>query len=400
MGALSVAKTGRPASRVNREGGVVEILLSRQQIATFGTMQGALAGFQVQLSAIDPTRGFNVEVSRNTRVIVIEVGSDIATSQKLLTKLQADHPTSRVLAATVDDSLATVRALLKAGAHDVIALPLDPNDLAHTLSQLRNEITQENAASRSSGRVISIVKSMGGVGATSLLTQIAPSYAQREAAGGRDVCLFDLDLQFGDAATYLGLTPSLSIRDLLDAGNRIDGSLLRSTRTRHASGLDLFAAPPEMMPLEVVNGDHLCELIDLAAQEYGTVFVDLPGNWTNWSLSIVARSDLVLLVSQISIASLRQTRRVLDLIEQNGLAGLQIEIVVNRLEQKLFGTINLRDAAAALGRDISLSVSNDFKLMNAALDQGVPLTTISARNRLSRDIEKIVDGIEILAERG
>ena len=400
MGALSVARTRKPSWSVNRDGGTVEILLSPPQIAAFGAMHTHLAGFEIRLSAIDPVRQAHIDISRNAQVIVIEMGPDSTASMKLVAKLRAEHPTGRILAATVDDSLPNVRALLRAGAHDVIALPLDPNDLAQTLSQLRNEMARDNGATRTSGRVISVVKSMGGVGATSLLTQIAPSYAQRELASGRDTCLFDLDLQFGDAATYLGLTPSLSIRDLLDAGNRIDGSLLRSTRTRHASGLDLFAAPTEMMPLEAADGDHLCQLIDLAAEEYNTVFVDLPGTWTNWSLSIVARSELVLLVTQISIASLRQARRVLDLIEQQHLDNLEIQVVVNRLEQKMFGTINLRDAAAALGREISLSVSNDFKLMSSALDQGVPLSSISARNRLSRDIEKIVDGIEILSERG
>lgn len=398
MGALSVMRTKKP---VTRDVGVVEILLSPAQIADLGTMHAELAGFEVHCSAIDPARKSSIEISRKADVIVVEIAPNGGAPQQLLAQLRAEHPASRILAATADDSLTTVRNLLRAGAHDVIALPFDRNDLAQTLSQMRTEMARENVATvRSSGRVISVVKSMGGVGATSLLTQIASSCAQREAAVGRDVCLFDLDLQFGDAATYLGLIPSLSIRDLLDAGSRVDGSLLRSTRTHHPSGLDLFAAPSEMMPLETANGDDLCDLIDLAAEEYGTVFVDLPGNWTNWSLSVMARSDLVLLVTQMSIASLRQARRVLDLITQQGLGGLEIQVVVNRLEHKMFGTISLRDAASALGRDIGLSVSNDFKLMSAALDQGVPLSAIKAKNRLSRDIEKIVDSIEILSERG
>jgi pilus assembly protein CpaE len=155
-----------------------------------------------------------------------------------------------------------------------------------------------------------------------------------------------------------------------------------------------------MMPLEAVNGDEICDLIDIAADEYDTVFVDLPGNWTNWSLSVVARSDLVLLVTELSIASLRQGRRVLDLIREQDLSEAKVQIVMNRVERKLFGSINLRDAATALRRPVSFTVTNDFWLMSTALDQGVMLAEVKAKNRIGRDLETLIQGIDtVLAER-
>jgi pilus assembly protein CpaE len=154
------------------------------------------------------------------------------------------------------------------------------------------------------------------------------------------------------------------------------------------------------MPLEAVDGDEICDLIDIAADEYDTVFVDLPGNWTNWSLSVVARSDLVLLVTELSIASLRQARRVLDLIREQDLSEAKVQIVMNRVERKLFGSINLRDAATALRRPVSFTVTNDFWLMSTALDQGVMLAEVKAKNRIGRDLETLIQGIDtVLAER-
>jgi pilus assembly protein CpaE len=192
----------------------------------------------------------------------------------------------------------------------------------------------------------------------------------------------------------------MGLRDLLEAGARGDAAMLRTTAARHSSGLDVFAAPTDMMPLEAVNGDEICDLIDIAADEYDTVFVDLPGNWTNWSLSVVARSDLVLLVTELSIASLRQGRRVLDLIREQDLSEAKVQIVMNRVERKLFGSINLRDAATALRRPVSFTVTNDFWLMSTALDQGVMLAEVKAKNRIGRDLETLIQGIDtVLAER-
>ena len=94
------------------------------------------------------------------------------------------------------------------------------------------------------------------VGATALLTQVAALYAERERARGRTACLFDLDLQGGNAATHLGLGSALTVSDLLDAGKRLDPAVLLSVATGHESGLQLFAAPTDLMRSE----EHTSEL--------------------------------------------------------------------------------------------------------------------------------------------
>src|SRR4029078_5285410 len=87
--------------------------------------------------------------------------------------------------------------------------------------------------------------------------------------------------------------------------------------------------------LEGLSNDHLMQIVDHATREFGTVFLDLPTNWTNWSLSFVARSDLVLLVSELTVAGLNRAKRQLDLLESQGLGNLEIRIVINRYEKSL-----------------------------------------------------------------
>src|SRR3546814_572577 len=84
---------------------------------------------------------------------------------------------------------------------------------------------------RSYGHGLAFVKSVGGVGATALATQMGCLLAERESVAGRETCLLDLDLQFGNAALYLGLSPTLSVADVIAAGARADGALLRSPTT-------------------------------------------------------------------------------------------------------------------------------------------------------------------------
>ena len=200
-------------------------------------------------------------------------------------------------------------------------------------------------------------------------------------------------MQFGDVAFQLGLRPKLSLFDLLEAGNRLDGAMLRTTAADHSGGLKLIAAPTDMMPLEGVPSEHVLQVVDLATREYDTVFLDLPTNWTNWSLSLVARSDLVLLVTELTVASLNRARRQLNLLQSQDLGELDVRIVLNRFDKSLARTISLADARKALGRNIDYMVANDFPLMRAAIDRGVAIDEIKRKTPLAKDLDALDSGI-------
>jgi pilus assembly protein CpaE len=189
------------------------------------------------------------------------------------------------------------------------------------------------------------------------------------------------------------LQPKLSLFDLLEAGTRLDGALLRATMTPHSSGLKIVAAPFEMMPLEAVSSEHVLQIVDLATREFGTVFVDLPTNWTNWSLSLVARSDLVLLVTELTVAGLARARRQLDLLDSQDLENVDVRVVVNRYEKSLARNIRPADVQQALGRDTAFSIANDFALMRTAIDRGVPIQEIKRKSALGRDLDTMNAGI-------
>src|SRR3546814_4804917 len=107
-------------------------------------------------------------------------------------------------------------------------------------------------------------------------------------------------------------------------------SLLRSTTTEHPSGLHVVAAPPDIIPLESVSAEQMSDILDLARQEFSNVLVDLPGSWTNWSLSLVALADAVCLITEMSIPSLRQARRQLDMLASQDLGDLPIYVKIGR----------------------------------------------------------------------
>lgn len=362
-----------------------------------GALLGAKVGdypIEVELCAV--TDWIDPAQVATAAAAIIQVDADSPAAIKRFERLALTSETP-LIAACYEPPLALVRGLIRAGAHDVLPLPLDLDELATALDPVRRGHAEPSApAPVQSGKLVGVIRSEGGVGATALLCQLALVHAAREAALGRRDCLMDLDVQFGDAAFQLGLHPRLGLGDLLEAGSRIDGELIRSVAATHPLGLSVIAAPRDVLPIESFPADQMMLLVDRMTREYGTLFLDLPANWTNWSLSLLARCDLVLLVTELRLASLHRTRRLLDLLREQDLGGLELKVVINQLPKRGFRHITEADVERVLGRPVSFTVSDDEELVEAAIERGVPITEIRRKSALGRDLDQLDAGVAVL----
>jgi pilus assembly protein CpaE len=343
---------------------------------------------QLLLSMLAPDAAIPPEQIEQASLLVLEIRPDLPGSLERFEAVRQVHPHLPVVAAIRNADLPLVRTLLKKGVRDVVGLPLSHAELAAIVNEVCEQLDSHSRSEVEQGQLVSVLKSIGGVGATTVATHLASELAGRNT--GRGVCLIDLDLQFGNAAAYLGLSAQLSIADLIAAGSRIDGALLKSVASKTDNGLNVIAAPLDIVPIESVNADQIMRIIDLARAEYDHVVLDLPTNWTNWTLSLVAASDVIFLVAELSVASLRQAKRQLQLLNSQNISGKHINVVANRVEKKLFRTIDLESAAQALGHPIELSIHNDYPLVRAAHDQGVLIRAIRAKSKITGDIENLL----------
>jgi pilus assembly protein CpaE len=361
---------------------------------------GELAGVRVcglplELNLVPVTDWIDPDDLAGAAVAVIQVDSATPASVKRFQKLAKSTETPLIVAA-YDPPLALVRSLLRSGAVDVLPLPLDIVELETSIRQIqdqRGSASTDAVRAGQTSNIVTVLKAAGGVGATTLVAQLAARFAANEAEHGREACLLDLDLQFGDAAFQLGVQAGLSVADLLAAGTRLDGSLIRATSVRHESGLHVISAPRELMPVEGHSSDDFIHIADATAREFGTAFVELPTNWTNWSVSLIARSDLVLLVSELTVTSLNRARRQLELLRSEGLGDLNIRVVINRFDKSQLRTIRESDVREALGYEISDTIANDPAIMRTASDRGVTIDQVKRKSAVGKDIDMLDAGI-------
>jgi pilus assembly protein CpaE len=228
------------------------------------------------------------------------------------------------------------------------------------------------------------------MGATTLVTQAASILAQREP-GKQRICLIDLDIQGQAAGLYVNVDSPLSVIDCLTEPERIDAMLMKSVVTRHKVGFDMMPAPKAMMPLDRIRPAAVEALLEVARSEYDLIFLDMPPAWTAWSETALASSDLLVLVTQVSVPGVYHARRQIAALSEHKLGTLPMLVVANRYQKRMFGRgLRLQDAERGLGRKIDASVCSDYSLVSEALNAGVPASAVKRRTRFERDIHKLM----------
>ena len=336
----------------------------------------------------------DVEIFAGVDVLLLDVDPSNSDDITALNSIVSDRfPGTPVVATAANASLQDVRQLMRLGVVDVVPQPVAPNDLSTAIEYAaRSRAKKEGGGDGERGKVISILKSGGGVGATTLAVQAGYLIAQRLKEDGPKTCLLDLDLQLGNASLYMDIDNRVGLVDLVESPERVDASLLASVMGHHDSGLDILAAPRDVMPLDVISLGAIDSCLKVAAEEYRFVLVDLPTVWCDWSMRAMQKSDMILMVTQLTVPHIRQARRQLDHLSSHGLAGVPVKMVVNRFEKGWGKGVSAKEAAKALGRGIDYFVMSDFKLVSEAINQGVPMSKIARRSKVEKSIGDLVDG--------
>lgn len=369
----------------------VKLFISEDEFARSRLSHGDPGSESFGLVHIEPHAPLSPALVGDAGLLVVELRSDDPRSMQRLTALRSQRPALPLIVAMRGADLATTRALIRQGVNDVIALPLDRTEFADAVTGVLATVSRPAQKGERLAPVVAVAQSVGGIGATTIATHLAHHLG--EHGGARGACLIDLDLQFGNAASYLGANPSLTMDDLLAAGHRVDGQLLRTVAAPGGDRVAVIAAPERIAPLETVDTDQLLRVLDVARREYDHVVLDLPGNWANWTLSAIDRADIILLVVDLSVGSLRQARRRLTLFEETGIDPARIRIVANRVEKRLFRTIGVREAADTLHYPVMATISSDYPVVQSAHDQGVLVSNIARRNRVAIDLAALAADI-------
>ena len=352
------------------------------------------------LVEIGPARELPAQLVSQARIAVVEVDPSDPRSIQRLDTLRDARPDLAIIAGLAEVDLGITRMLLRKGIGDVVAMPFTSDELLTAVLEVERELIEvEPGQPDHLAPVFAVQKCIGGAGATTIATHLADALSRRLGEGCR-ACLIDLDLQSGDAASYLNAKSRKSLADLLDAGTRLDDELFKAVASNVNDRIDIIAAPSEIMPIEEVELAALKNVIALARRKYDIVIFDMPSSLTNWAMSTMLSADAVLLVSSSSIGALRQVKRRLQLLQSFDYAPRKVAIALNNIQQGLFKKVDRGGIEDALHHPVAAMVHSETQLIDEAQAEGILATKLQRRSKFASDIDALADHLLALAEEG
>lgn len=364
--------------------GGVFIVANEADIESLRTSSSAGALGSAAFVALPADAPLPDRVISQARVLVLEVNPRDPGSVHRLSQLRSARAGLPIIAAIQDANISLVRTLVRQGISDVSVLPFAAEELASQILDASARI-EEAAPDAALAPMITVVHGSGGSGATSVITHLAAAMAQ----GDRKVCVIDLDVQCGEVGSYLGRSPKVTVADLLEAGDRLDREFLRRALIDSGRGFSLIAAPGVIMPLENVDVDQVLRLLRLVRDEFDYVLVDLPADWTSWALSVAVGSHDVLMITDLSIAGLRQAKRRIELLRSVGLPAERLAVVINRVERKLFKAVGISEVREALNCEVKATLAAEGQAIASAQDQGLLITEVSPKCRFGVNVRAL-----------
>jgi len=305
------------------------------------------------------------------------------------------HRNRRVIVITEETDLTEIRRMLDAGAVDVLSRPVRRTDLAVALDHAMRREPSPQTTDGQNGKIVAFIKAGGGAGATTLATQGAAVLARGVKKYQPKVCLVDFDIQFGQVGLQLDAKDTVGLQDLFNASDRMDATLIDSVMAHHVCGLDYLIAPKDVLAMDVISPQFVVTLLEFLRKSYDFVFIDMPQTWTAWSCAVLQEADSIVLVAQLSVASIAQSVKQIETLKEEGVDPGKVVPVLNRYEKKFSfgGDTYLKDAENALKRQLTHFIPSDYQLINEAINQGNLIFSVRRKSKIEKCLVNLLDDI-------
>jgi pilus assembly protein CpaE len=321
-------------------------------------------------------------LNRDYDVVLVDLDTEPEYALNLV-KAVSLEARATVMVFSVETDPAMLLSSMRAGAREFLTVPFAPGVMADALQRalvMRPAIRTEEQKNHDEGRLLVFLGAKGGSGVTTLACNFAVALAQNS---GKKTLLIDLNLPLGDAAINLGMRAQHSIVSALQHYNRLDANLLSTMLEAHGSGLSVLAAPSQLATTHL-SDEAIDKLVEVARQEFDSVVVDAGSRLELQSTKLFDASAVIYLVTQIGIAELRNSNRVIQRLSSK--SSPKLEIVINRYDQRN-QEISEELVNKALTRQADWKIPNDYASVRRMQHKATPL--IDEDSEIARAIRQM-----------
>lgn len=283
---------------------------------------------------------------------------------------------------TEDRDAELVMQAMRAGMREFLWKPFPPEQLTEILRRVGRETS---GGLLRAGRLIPVVGTCGGVGATTIATNLAVELATLpdwDVEGGQArVAVVDLDFRFGQVAMFLDAQPTYTIAELCDSPEHIERQMIERVMVKHPTGVHVLAHPNDMEQSGRISAAQTAGVLAALLEHYDFVVVDGPVRFDPSARAVFDMTDVYLVVLQLLVPAVRNADRLIQELGRSGYNLDQLRLICNRSGRES-SFLEPDDVEATLRRKLDFHLPEDWRTASAAVNIGTPLAEHAPKSRL------------------
>jgi pilus assembly protein CpaE len=253
--------------------------------------------------------------------------------------------------------------------------------MTRNLSEQVDEVKKQKR-----GEMIAVCSAKGGIGRTVLTVNLAVALCKKNIK----ISILDGDFQFGDVSLAMDLQSTFTIKDVVEEIDRLDEYSLASYLNYHDSGVKVLAAPDRPEYADLITPSVMDKVIDLMLTVHEYVMVDTGVGLQDRSLHLIEKADQILLVTNLEMATLKNTKLMLETLDMLGLRE-KVQVVINRATME--SVIQATDVPDILGEENPIYIPNEFQIVSQSLNIGIPFVLNQGKTEVAKAIFKMAEQI-------
>ena len=327
----------------------------------------------------DIDEGIKKSLETQNSILLIDISENTEKALESIRKLKDEKKDTLIAALSYKATTDVIIKAMRAGAKEFISKPVIKTDFKETITALIQEI--DNKTVNESCKIISTFSNKGGIGKTSIAVNLAIELAQLSK---EKVALVDLNLQLGDVATFLDLTPSFAMDYIANNIQNLDDNELLKTLTRYKNtSLYVIADPLNIDKSKEITSAQIEEILQSLKKSFSYIVIDIGTNIDSKTIKALDMSDLILLVATVNLPAIRSIQRCMEMFNKLGYTQDKIKLVLNRYMEN--EEIKTSDIEEVVKQKVYWKIPNNYLTMMSAINKGVPVNEINQESNIAQN---------------
>ena len=315
-------------------------------------------------------------------LIILETRTVSASVLNELAPLAAVcDPSTKVIIVGYHNDIALYRELVRNGISEYMVQPVAMPDIMMAMATIFVDPDAEPL-----GRSIAFIGAKGGVGSSTIAHNCAFGISNLFST---ETILADLDLPYGTANIDFDQDPTQGIAEAVYAPERLDEVFLDRLLTKCSEHLSLLAAPSLLDRAYDFEGQAFQPVLEVLQRNAPITVLDVPHAWSEWTRSVLASVDEVVICASPDLANLRNTKNMMDALRKMRPNDKMPHLILNQVGMPKRPEISPADFCGPLETDPIAIIPFDANLFGNAANSGRMISEMDAKSPTAETFSQI-----------